>query len=247
MGAVPGSAPGIGSSPSLQTAEQRLRAERDAQERTLEEAQSRLQEIEQRTKAAEERAAEAERLSRLKGEEEERQRRLRELNDNLAQAEERAREAERRAEEAEQAVLRSVQEGSPPSPKAEPLTPPPPPEPPTPEPLTPPPPPEPPTPQPLTPPPAAPASEPSPPPPAASPEPPAPEPTSPPPSAGGDMIELNVVSFEELRAQGLSVTQATRLLAHRERVGRFSSVDELDEIPGLPREFAEDLKRRSTL
>ena len=25
----------------------------------------------------------------------------------------------------------------------------------------------------------------------------------------------------------------------------FQSVDELDEIPGLPREFAEDLKRRS--
>jgi DNA uptake protein ComE-like DNA-binding protein len=53
------------------------------------------------------------------------------------------------------------------------------------------------------------------------------------------------VGFEDLRAQGLSVTQATRLLAHRERAGRFSSVDELDDIPGLSRELAEDLKRRS--
>lgn len=59
------------------------------------------------------------------------------------------------------------------------------------------------------------------------------------------MIELNTASFEQLRAQGLSVTQATRLLAHRERVGRFHSVDQLDEVPGFPREFAEELKRRS--
>jgi DNA uptake protein ComE-like DNA-binding protein len=43
------------------------------------------------------------------------------------------------------------------------------------------------------------------------------------------------------------VTQATRLLAHRERVGRFESIEELDQIPGMPPEFLEDLKRRSTL
>ena len=53
----------------------------------------------------------------------------------------------------------------------------------------------------------------------------------------GATIELNSVTFEQLRAQGLSVTQATRLLAHRERVGRFQSVDELDEVPGLPQEL----------
>jgi DNA uptake protein ComE-like DNA-binding protein len=71
---------------------------------------------------------------------------------------------------------------------------------------------------------------------------------SPPPAAqSGETIELNNVSFEQLRGHGLSVTQATRLLAHRERVGRFQSIDELDEIPGLPREFAEDLKRRSRI
>jgi DNA uptake protein ComE-like DNA-binding protein len=56
-----------------------------------------------------------------------------------------------------------------------------------------------------------------------------------------------MVSFEQLREEGLSVTQATRLLAHRERVGRFQSVNEIDEIPGLPSELAEDLKRRSQI
>ncbi|HEY8810108.1 MAG TPA: helix-hairpin-helix domain-containing protein, partial [Solirubrobacterales bacterium] len=77
------------------------------------------------------------------------------------------------------------------------------------------------------------------------PGPPPPLGPTPPTPVTGETIELNNVSFEQLRGHGLSVTQATRLLAHRERVGRFQSIDELDEIPGLPREFAEDLKRRS--
>jgi DNA uptake protein ComE-like DNA-binding protein len=55
------------------------------------------------------------------------------------------------------------------------------------------------------------------------------------------------VSFEQLRAENLSVTQATRLLAHRERLGRFGSVDDLDEVPGFPQDVLEDLKRRSTV
>jgi len=43
------------------------------------------------------------------------------------------------------------------------------------------------------------------------------------------------------------VTQATRLLAHRERLGRFGSVDDLDQIPGFPQDLLEDLKGRSTV
>ena len=43
------------------------------------------------------------------------------------------------------------------------------------------------------------------------------------------------------------MTQATRLLAHRERLGRFGSVEELDQIPGFPQELLDDLKRRSTI
>jgi DNA uptake protein ComE-like DNA-binding protein len=66
------------------------------------------------------------------------------------------------------------------------------------------------------------------------------------PGAGGG-INLNTVSFEELREQNLSVTQATRLLAHRERLGRFGSVDDLDQIPGFPQDLLEDLKTRSTV
>jgi len=62
----------------------------------------------------------------------------------------------------------------------------------------------------------------------------------------GGPIDLNTVTFEELRQHGLTVTQATRLLAHRERLGRFGSVDELDQIPGFPQDMLEDLKRRAT-
>ena len=78
-------------------------------ERSIAEAEERLREIEQRTKAAEERAAEAQRLEQLRSGELERQQRLEEVQRSIAAAEERAREAERRAAEAEQAVLRSVQ------------------------------------------------------------------------------------------------------------------------------------------
>jgi DNA uptake protein ComE-like DNA-binding protein len=77
-------------------------------------------------------------------------------------------------------------------------------------------------------------------PPAAPPEPPAAATAQP-----GGVIDLNAATFEELRAQNLSVTQATRLLAHRERLGRFQSVDDLDQVAGFPTELVEDLKRRS--
>jgi competence protein ComEA len=83
-------------------------------------------------------------------------------------------------------------------------------------------------------------------PPAPTPQPPAP---TPPPAAAssGGTIDLNSITFEQLRAESLSVTQATRLLAHRERLGRFGSVDELDEVPGFPEDVLADLKRRSTV
>ena len=66
------------------------------------------------------------------------------------------------------------------------------------------------------------------------------------PPAGGT-INLNTVTFEQLRQESLSVTQATRLLALRERLGRFESVDDLNQVPGFPQEVLEDLKRRSTV
>jgi DNA uptake protein ComE-like DNA-binding protein len=87
---------------------------------------------------------------------------------------------------------------------------------------------------------------------AAAPSPPPPAPSSPPPATsppagGGQQINLNTVTFEQLREQNLSVTQATRLLAHRERLGQFQSVDDLDQVAGFPEELVEDLKRRSTV
>ena len=74
------------------------------------------------------------------------------------------------------------------------------------------------------------------------PPPPSPDP-GPPPAAG--QLNLNSVTFEQLREQNLSVTQATRLLAHRERLGGFQSVDDLDQVVGFPEDVLDDLKSRS--
>lgn len=60
-------------------------------------------------------------------------------------------------------------------------------------------------------------------------------------------VNINEGSFEQLRAVGLSVTQVGRLLAVRERTGGFSSIEELDTIPGFPREFLDSVKDRLTV
>jgi DNA uptake protein ComE-like DNA-binding protein len=53
---------------------------------------------------------------------------------------------------------------------------------------------------------------------------------------------VNDVSFEQLRELGLSVTQSARVIAYRETRGGFDSLDELDEIPGLPKDARGTLK-----
>ncbi len=60
-------------------------------------------------------------------------------------------------------------------------------------------------------------------------------------------LNLNDATFEQLREVGLSVTQTGRVLAHRERSGRFASIDELEGIPGFPGEFLEQIKSRLTV
>src|SRR4029450_13910944 len=55
--------------------------------------------------------------------------------------------------------------------------------------------------------------------------------------AGGAPVNLNSATFEELRGVNLSVTQATRVLAYRERFGGYQSVDELDKVPGFPHDL----------
>jgi capsular exopolysaccharide synthesis family protein len=60
-------------------------------------------------------------------------------------------------------------------------------------------------------------------------------------------VDLNQVTFEELRALDLSITQARRLLTYRDRWGGFSSVDQIDELPGFPEPVREELKQRVTI
>ncbi|MGV1049037.1 MAG: ComEA family DNA-binding protein, partial [Solirubrobacterales bacterium] len=84
-------------------------------------------------------------------------------------------------------------------------------------------------------------------PPTTPPAPPPPPPAAASEPAAGPQLNLNSVTFEQLRAQNLSVTQATRLLAHRERLGGFQSVDDLDQVAGFPQDVLEELKARSTI
>jgi hypothetical protein len=57
-------------------------------------------------------------------------------------------------------------------------------------------------------------------------------------------LDLNKASFAELRSQNLSITQSHRLLAYRERVGRYESIEQLDDVPGFPKDVRERLKRQ---
>jgi chromosome partitioning protein len=60
-------------------------------------------------------------------------------------------------------------------------------------------------------------------------------------------IDLNRVTYDELRRLDLSTTQAKRVLAYRDRLGGFSSIDEIDEVPGFPDELRNALKQRVTV
>src|SRR5919204_3092503 len=65
------------------------------------------------------------------------------------------------------------------------------------------------------------------------------------PADGNGRVNLNRATYDKLRAMGLSITQAKRLIAFRERRGGLGSLDELDEVPGFPGAQLADLKRRS--
>jgi DNA uptake protein ComE-like DNA-binding protein len=49
----------------------------------------------------------------------------------------------------------------------------------------------------------------------------------------GGRTELNSVTVEGLRTLGLSITQAARLVAHREATGGFRSAEDVAAVPGL--------------
>ena len=55
-------------------------------------------------------------------------------------------------------------------------------------------------------------------------------------------VNLNTADFESLRQLGMSVTQTNRVLAYRERFHGYDSIDDLDEVPGIPGDLLGKLK-----
>jgi DNA uptake protein ComE-like DNA-binding protein len=60
-------------------------------------------------------------------------------------------------------------------------------------------------------------------------------------------LNLNQVDFADLRSLDLSVTQCHRLLAYRERIGGYESIEQLDDVPGFPSDVRERVKRQLTV
>lgn len=228
-------------SPGLAAVERKLARNSEERDRALRDAEQRLRMVEQRAEDAERRAAFAERLAQLKIEESDREKRLNDVVSGIDRAEQRAREAEARAESAEKAAAEALGRTEL---NVTPLVPKPyaqeaPPEvlptgAPTPS--------------------ATPAEEAQPADVVESTEPVAPERkglfggtpagTTPAGSADSDALNLNSATFEELREAGMSVTQATRILAYRERFGGYGSVDDLEKVPGFPADLIESLRGR---
>ncbi len=52
------------------------------------------------------------------------------------------------------------------------------------------------------------------------------------------------MTFEQLRDMGMSVTQATRVIAYRERQDGFDSIDDLDSVPGIPKSMLAEIKEQ---
>jgi hypothetical protein len=61
------------------------------------------------------------------------------------------------------------------------------------------------------------------------------------------VVSLNSGSFEQYRALGMSVTQAKRVIAHREALDGYSSIDQLDQVPGFSKAFLVEMKAKLTL
>ncbi|MEK6277632.1 MAG: helix-hairpin-helix domain-containing protein [Actinomycetota bacterium] len=61
------------------------------------------------------------------------------------------------------------------------------------------------------------------------------------------MLNLNEATIENLRAAGLTRTQAHRIVARRARRDGFTSMNELDDLPGFPAQLLSSFKQRVTL
>ena len=62
----------------------------------------------------------------------------------------------------------------------------------------------------------------------------------------GDPVDVNKATVEEFRELGMSITQATRVIAYRERHDGFDSVDELDRVPGVSEKLMTELRDQLT-
>jgi DNA uptake protein ComE-like DNA-binding protein len=60
-------------------------------------------------------------------------------------------------------------------------------------------------------------------------------------------LDLNAASFEQLRALGLSITQAGRVIGQREQHGGFQSVADVDAVVGIPKGVKEALKQHGSV
>ena len=64
------------------------------------------------------------------------------------------------------------------------------------------------------------------------------------PSDAGGMVSLSSAGVDELQSLGMSVTQAKRVIRHREERGGFHGIEELDDVPGFPPTFLDQIKGR---
>lgn len=62
----------------------------------------------------------------------------------------------------------------------------------------------------------------------------------------GDPVDVNKATVEEFRELGMSITQATRVVAYRERHDGFDSVDELGGVPGVSEKLMTELRDQLT-
>jgi DNA uptake protein ComE-like DNA-binding protein len=60
-------------------------------------------------------------------------------------------------------------------------------------------------------------------------------------------LSIATLTVDELRALGMSTTQAKRVIDYRERSEGFQSLEQLDDLPGFSELFLAHLKERLTL
>jgi len=58
------------------------------------------------------------------------------------------------------------------------------------------------------------------------------------------MLSLSAATFDDLRGIGMSVTQAKRVIRHRDEQDGFRTIGELAQIPGFPKAFLAGIKER---